>query len=75
MENKPEKLQELLDIEDIDSLDALFELSIRDTVCPGICMNEDCSFVVDYESDQDAGWCIECETNTVVSALVLAGLI
>jgi hypothetical protein len=44
-----------------------------DSVVPGIC--PDCGYTTEYEPDQEAGWCEECEANTVVSALVLAGLI
>jgi hypothetical protein len=38
-------------------------------------MNEGCDFVTDVEPDQDAGWCELCNTNTVKSGLMLAGLI
>ena len=42
---------------------------------PSICMNEDCEYCIDMEPDQDRGWCDECETNTIKSALVLYGII
>jgi len=42
---------------------------------PAICTNEGCDYSTDMEPDQDRGWCDECETNSVVSALILAGII
>jgi hypothetical protein len=54
------------------------EMSFLETECmggcvPGICTNCECTY--DYEPDQDRGWCDECESNTVVSALILSGII
>jgi len=51
---------------------------ISDSVSPAICCNPentDCDYTAEMEPDQDRGWCEECNANTVVSALVLAGLI
>lgn len=39
---------------------------------PAICTNPDCEYCCDMEPDQDRGWCEECQTNTVKSALILA---
>jgi hypothetical protein len=36
-------------------------------------MNDGCDYTADMEPDQDRGWCEACDTNTVASALVLAG--
>ena len=38
-------------------------------------MTEGCDYTTEMESDQDAGYCEACGGNTMVSALVLAGLI
>jgi hypothetical protein len=38
-------------------------------------MTEGCDYTTEMESDQDAGYCERCGGNTMVSALVLAGLI
>ena len=38
---------------------------------PAICMNEGCDYCTDIEPDQDRGWCPECKTNSVCSALIL----
>jgi len=51
------------------------ESATIDSVVPGICTNEGCDFTAEYEPDQDAGWCEECDTGTVASALILAGVI
>lgn len=40
---------------------------------PGECSV--CGVEVSVEADQDCGWCPECETHTVVSPLVVMGLI
>ena len=45
-----------------------------DPGCPAICKN--CDYTcTDMEPDQDRGWCPECEANTMVSALILAGIV
>lgn len=42
---------------------------------PAICTNEGCNYVAEYEPDSRKGWCESCQTNSVQSALVLAGMI
>jgi len=49
--------------------------AITDNICPSICMNPDCDYTTDMEPDQREGWCEVCDTNTVVSAMVLLGVI
>jgi len=68
-------LEELLETEGYESLDELCELYLYedDTVVPAICRL--CRTVYYYEPDQRAGWCENCMTHSVVSALVLAGLL
>lgn len=46
-----------------------------DAVVPGICMNLDCDYAAEIEPDQTEGWCEECQTPSVRSGVVLAGLI
>jgi hypothetical protein len=46
-----------------------------DDVSPGICMNPDCDYTTEVEPDQREGWCEECDTPSVKSGVVLAGLI
>jgi hypothetical protein len=49
--------------------------ALSDTLCPAICMTEGCDHVNEVEKDQDEGYCESCGGQTMVSALVLAGLI
>jgi hypothetical protein len=69
------KLQTLVESEGFASIEDLLEATITDSVSPAICMNEGCSYTAEMEGDQDRGWCEECGTNSMKSALVLAGLI
>ena len=54
---------------------AMLEAEGFDSVVPAICMNDDCDYTTGMEPDQTEGWCEVCETNTVMSCLVLAGVI
>jgi len=38
-------------------------------------MNKECDYSTEMEPDQDRGWCENCETNTVVSAGMLMGIV
>jgi hypothetical protein len=69
------KLEELVEIEGYETFDELLEATFSDSVSPGICTNDGCDFTVEVEPDQDRGWCESCGTNTVKSALILAGLV
>jgi len=55
------------------SIQEMFECTLLDSVAPAICTK--CGYTTDMEPDQTRGWCEECEANTVVSVLVLGGLI
>lgn len=46
-----------------------------DGVMPAICTNDGCGYSTEYEPDQDAGFCENCRTNTVVSGAVMLGVI
>lgn len=74
-ETRRAKLAELVKIEGYPSVDALLEAVVTDSVCPAICVSEACSYTCEMEPDQDRGWCEECGTNTMQSALVLAQII
>jgi hypothetical protein len=69
------KLDKLLEIEGYESLDRLLDDVVGDSVSPAICMNAGCNYVCEMEPDQTRGWCDECRTNSMKSALVLAGVI
>lgn len=74
MTNRALKLAELAAIEGEDEMQ-MMETASYDGVSPGICINDDCDYTVAVEPDCRDGWCEECQTNTVESCLVLAGVI
>jgi hypothetical protein len=57
----------------LDSVEAMIEATVFDSVSPAICTI--CGYTAEMEPDQDRGYCESCGANTVVSALVLAGII
>ena len=67
------KLSKLAEIEGMDQME-MIEQATFDGLCPGICTNKDCDYTTEVESDQDRGYCEECKTQTVKSALILAGM-
>lgn len=69
------KLRKLAEIEGYPSIEALLEASAADAVSPAICTRGGCDYTVEMEPDQDQGWCEACHSNSVASALVLAGII
>jgi len=72
------KLAKLCEIEGFDDENELFAAALSDTVCPAICYNPDnpeCDYTAEMEPDQDRGWCEMCERGTLVSGLVLGGVI
>lgn len=77
MATKLDKLNTLLEVEGFSGITELMEDCEFGMRCgvPAICMNPDCDYVQDMEPDQNRGWCPECETNTLVSAYVLMGVI
>lgn len=75
LSNKAQKLMKLCEIEGFDSLDDLLAMAAVDSVCPAICMTEGCDHTAEMKSDQAEGYCEACGGNTVMSVLVLAGLI
>ena len=68
------KLEELAEAEGMD-VETMLEMSVIDSVIPGICMNKECVYTTGVEPDQDRGYCEVCNTQTVRSCLVLAGII
>jgi hypothetical protein len=69
------KLDQLVESEGYDTLEAFLEDNVHDSVVPGICLTEKCDYTTGVEPDQDHGWCECCCGNTVASALVLAEII
>ena len=77
-EQRAARLAKLIELEGFDSEEALFETAISDSVCLAICCNPDnpdCDYTAEMEPDQDRGWCEACERGTLVSGLVLGGII
>jgi len=67
------RLATFMEIEGFSSIEGLVQPLLSDTVSPAICMSEGCGFTCEMEPDQDAGYCEECHTNSMQSALILAG--
>jgi hypothetical protein len=77
-EMRKAKLDKLIEIEGFEDETALLAASIPDSVCPAICCNPDnpcCDYTAEMEPDQDKGWCEVCGAGTLVSGLVLGGII
>lgn len=70
---KQAKLEALRSAEGFDSIEKMLEAATFDCVSPAICTQ--CDYTCEMEPDQDRGFCESCGKNTVVSALVLAGII
>jgi hypothetical protein len=70
-----QKLAKLVENGGYDDEFELFETAIMATLCPAICIRERCDNMEDLDPDQNQGWCSKCKTNTMVSVLLLGGLI
>ena len=75
LSTKAAKLMRVCEAEGFATVDDLLVLLVVDNVCPAICMTEGCDHIDRMESDQEEGYCEWCSGNTMVSVLVLAGLI
>ena len=69
------KLGKLMEIEGYDSLEEMLEEATFGDNCMGICMNPNCDYTISTDPDATNNWCEECQTNTVKSCLILAGVI
>ena len=69
------KLRTLAEIEGYPDGFALLEEAGFDSVVPGICCNVHCDYTTGVEPDSTDGWCEACDTGTVKSCLILAGVI
>ena len=75
LSHKAAKLMKLCDLEGFKRLEDLVKLSLSDSICPAICMTEGCDHTTEMEKDQREGYCEACGGSTMVSGLVLAGII
>jgi hypothetical protein len=72
------KLAKLIQLEGFDDENALFAAAMSDSMCAAICCNPNnpgCDYTAEMEPDQDQGWCEVCERRTLVSGLVLGGIL
>lgn len=69
-----DKLEQLAALESMGTM-KLLEESIFDSLVRGICNNAGCDYTTEVEPDCATGYCEVCQTNTVRSCLVLAGVI
>jgi hypothetical protein len=69
------KLETLREAYGFGTVTDMLASATYDSVSPGICTNEDCDYTTDVEPDQTEGYCEVCGTQTVKSALILAGVI
>jgi hypothetical protein len=75
LSHKAQKLMKLCDIEGFENVEDVLFSKLTDSVCPAICMSEGCDHTAELEPDSREGHCAACGGKTMVSALVLAGLI
>lgn len=75
MPTNSDKAQELTAIEGYDCPEEMMEEYFMDSVCPGICTNEDCEYTTTVEHDCSEGYCYFCGTQTVCSIFDLMGII
>ena len=68
------KLEILAEIEGMNIIEILEEATFNG-ISPGICTNKGCNYTTEVEPDCYDGFCEVCKTNSVKSALALAGII
>jgi len=77
-ETRRSKLAKLVEFNGFADENELFAAAAGDTVCLAICCNPDkpeCDHIAEMEPDQEHGWCEMCGRGTLVSGLVLGGII
>lgn len=55
-----------------ENMEEMFAAAIMDSVVPGICHK--CGYTTEVEPD-GRGWCEECDSASVISVLLLGGMI
>jgi len=75
MPDKNQKLNDLMKKEGCDDITDLLTRCLGSSTVPAICVNTDCNHTATMEPDQTSGYCEDCKENTVVSCLILAGVV
>jgi len=65
------KLQMIAREQGYRTIDELLMETMLRSIVPGICMNDGCNAVYQYEPDQDKGYCHVCKTKTVKSCQLI----
>ena len=73
--SRKDKLSELADQYGYDTINEMLEEAASNSVVPAICINRDCDYTDQLEPDAEKYECPDCNTNTVNSCLIIAGLI
>ena len=68
---KGHRLVQLCERSGFKNVEELFLASLRDSLCPAICM--ECGAVAEMEPNERSGHCEKCGQGRVVSGLVLIG--
>lgn len=66
-----ELLTELAAVEGCENPFDLLDRIISDSIVPAICSNGDCGYTTDLEPDSREGYCDECESHSMISAIEL----
>ena len=74
-QERREKLATLVETEGFDSTEDFLQAVAHDGICPGICARPSCDYTCEVEPDQRQGWCEECRSQSVQSAMILAEVI
>jgi hypothetical protein len=69
------KLRKLAELLGFKNIDEMFDAAVTDTSSPGIFINPWCEYIATVAPDEQGGYCPNDGTNTVQSALILAGAI
>lgn len=70
-----DKLELLAELRGFEDAEHLLDEFVLEVICPGICINEECEYIIYVGSDTDNSLCEICQTETVVSAFVLADIV
>ena len=69
------KFYDLMRFEGFEDENEFMEEIGYDSIVPGICINPGCDYTRDVEPDCQEGYCEDCKTHTIQSALILLGVI